>query len=102
MTVENDLSSRIASDPVAMFVPWAAELERKLRRRLHNARNIAAARAVSTKSDNACSLYWMVNEVASAWVFAPATEEQLLDILDGLTRLFLVADMFQRIEGGGQ
>jgi len=96
------LSSVLAKDPVSLFVPGASIEERKLRQRLHNASTIASMKAVNASSEHARSLFWMVNEVAFAWKFAPATAEDLKDIADALVRLFLVAGELQRLEGGGQ
>jgi hypothetical protein len=80
-------------------VPQATPEERKLRQRLLNARTIASARAVSTYSDNARQLFWLVNEVASAWTFAPARVSHLEDVANILVRLFTSASAFERIEG---
>jgi hypothetical protein len=90
--------SRIQADPIGLFVPQATAEEKKLRQRLHNARTLASARAVSAQSDNARQLFWLVNHVASGWIFAGATVEQLEEVANALLRLFLSASDFERIE----
>lgn len=96
----NSDQSLVARDPVSLFVPQAGIEERKLRQRLHNARTIASVKAVAAVSDNARSLYWAVNDVASVWTFGRATVEDLKSIADAMVRLFLVAGELERIEGG--
>lgn len=91
--------SMVAKDPIALFMPAAGPEERQLRQRLHNARVISSARAMTAVSEHARQLYWVVNEVASIWVFAPASTEELKDIADGLVKLFMTAATFDRIEG---
>jgi hypothetical protein len=91
--------SRIATDPIGLFVPHATPEERKLRQRLNNARTLASARAVGSQSDNARTLFWMVEHVASGWIFAGAKMEHLEAIANTLVRLFQSASDFERIEG---
>lgn len=90
--------ARIAADPVATFMPWASEAERKLRQRLLRAQALASAKVVSAESGPSRTLLWMITEVAGSWAFAPASADDLRDVADGMVRLLMVAEMFERVE----
>jgi len=84
--------------PIDVFAPWAAGEERGLRLRIHKARDIAQARAARSRHVHARSIYWSAAEIAHAWVFQRAPSDQLNDILEALTRLFLAAGAIERLE----
>lgn len=100
--VPTSLTSQIqppVPDAVSVFAPWAGEQEKLLRRRLRNAWTIASARGARSRSGNARQLYWQVAMVASEWTFARASLADLKDIADGLVRMFVAANVFERVEG---
>lgn len=92
------VEAQLPVDPVSVFAPWAAGTERAMRLRMHRARDIAQARASRSKHPTARSIYWTAAQVASGWVFARAPQDDLSDILEALSRLFLVAGTLERLE----
>jgi hypothetical protein len=93
----NDVD-RLESDPIGLFMPWIEESERLLRRRLLRARNLASASACRCRSDQARTLYWMVDDAAAKWVLAPAHAGDLKALVDSLARLVTVAGTFEQLE----
>ena len=87
-------------DPVTTFRPWEEPEIQRLRRRLHNAAIISAARAVGATAESARFRYWSINRSAMDWLFAHASQNDLLAIANALLREFLSADTFERLEGG--
>ena len=85
-------------DPVRIFAPWCDNEERALRLRIHKARDIAQARACRSKHGRARAIYWTAAQLSGAWVFQRVSTEELGDILEALTRLFLVAGTIERLE----
>lgn len=91
--------SAIECDPIEAFRPWEDDDKKAVRRRLMNARNIAALRAVRVESDVARRLYWEANGIANRWCFAAANVDNLTDIANAVVRLFLTAGTVERVEG---
>jgi len=85
-------------DAIDVFAPGADDDEKALRRRLARAQATGSARAVRSRSDDACSLFWQVAQVASAWTFARATKDDLEDILRAASMMFCAANTFERLE----
>ncbi|PSJ42158.1 hypothetical protein C7I55_07950 [Sphingomonas deserti] len=88
-----------AQDPIQTFLPWANEDERKLRQRLLKAQTYATGLSASATSTRAQGLYRLIVTVAGERAFAPASCDELKDTADGLVRLLMVAQMFERTEG---
>jgi hypothetical protein len=86
------------SSAIDVFAPWAGAEERASRVRIHRARDVAQARATRSKHNRARSVYWLAAQFASDWVFARASNDALNEILAGLSRLFLVAGLIERLE----
>ena len=93
----NDVE-RLETDPIGLFMPSIDEGERLLRRRLLRARNLASASACRCRSDQARTLYWVVDDAAAKWVLAPAHPEDLKALVDSLARLVTVAGTFEQLE----
>ena len=91
--------SQPALDPINALRPWGTPEEKALRRRLHKAWSIGAARATSAQSGSARSIFWLAAQTASDWTFAPRSEADLKEMADCLVRLFLCAGAFERLEG---
>lgn len=98
--VDGQLSEPAAVDPIATLRPWESETTLALRRRLSKAAFYSAARATRTGSPHARAIFWTVNEVAGAWTFASASDEQMHDVLHGLNLLCCGADAFERNGSG--
>lgn len=84
-------------DPVARFAPWAGEAERALRIRIHQARDTATARVSRSMHCEARMIYGVAAQMASARVFARMTNDDLSEVIQNLTRLFLVAGWIERV-----
>lgn len=84
--------------PVDIFARCESEGERPLRVRIHRARDRLVARATHSTHWRARSIYWWAADLATDWVFARASIDQLEDILAALSRTFLTAQMIERLE----
>jgi hypothetical protein len=51
-----------------------------------------------SKHGRARQIYWLAAQIAGDWVFTPAPNDELTDVLEALSRLFLVAGMVERLE----
>src|SRR5688572_24273989 len=85
-------------DAVSVFAPWCDEVERTLRIRIHKARDSATAKATRSKHSNARTIYWLAAQMASERVFARMPAENLMETIENLSRLFLVAGWVERSE----
>ena len=96
--------AQIRTDPIGSLMPWTEGEERNLRNRLLRAQQYSANRALHSTSKTASGLFWLINSTAAAYATAPvspsagSTCEDLRDLLAGLNRLAVVADMFERRE----
>jgi deoxyribodipyrimidine photolyase len=81
-------------------MPWVEGDERWLRNRLLMAQQLALTRSLTAQSPTAYALFLLIHETAAAHATAPASRANLRELREGLQRLFLVADMFERREGG--
>ena len=94
----NSLIAEPRLSAVDVFAPWAGAEERALRVRIHRARDVAQVRAARSAHGHARALYCVAAQLAGAWVFCRAPDDDLNEILAGLSRLFLVAGMIERLE----
>lgn len=85
-------------DAVSVFAPWAGPEERQLRVRIHKARDVAQARAGRSRHGRARSIYWIASQFSSDWVFQRAALDDLEEVINGLTWLFLFAGLVERLE----
>jgi hypothetical protein len=87
--------------PVDLAYHQHGDVERKLRIRLHQARDVAARRAWQKDTGPGTrAIYLTAQEGAAAWVFRPASVEQLQSAVTLATRLFQAASIAERLEGG--
>ncbi len=91
------MSSAAAIDAVSVFAPWSGEAERDLRLRIHRARDFATARAMRCKHSDARMIYWLAAQLAEERVFARLPNDDLMDTIKNLARLFLVAGWIERV-----
>ena len=88
----NALFDRADLDPIATFFPWESDDRQLARRRLYNARNVAAVRAQRCSAETARELFWIANEIAARWCFSEwASAEQFVAVTNSLEHLFRCA-----------
>lgn len=82
----------LTSDPIATLMPRCTDpAEPEARRRLMLARELSSAKVPHLPPGHALQLFWLIIEAATAWVYAPATLEQLDDVVRYCRRLLLCA-----------
>jgi hypothetical protein len=82
----------LSRDPLAVLMPQCHEpAELDARRRLMRARDFASAKLPYLLPSHALTLYWLIVETAAAWIFAPATLEDLEAAVRYCRRLLLCA-----------
>ena len=84
--------------PVDVFAPGASDYQKGLRKRIHQAGDAADARRGRSHLDEAIARYWWISNLARRWVFAPATDQQLNDVLAILARDWLNVQAIERLE----
>jgi hypothetical protein len=97
----NALSSIKRADDLATFLPGCDGEERELREKLRGFRNAASALIGATESANARSLAWMIVEVATNWLYAPADERALREINRFANRLLTTAVQAESLHDEG-
>lgn len=85
-------------DDITTFLGTIPEDEYEQRRRIRSARNCAAFKVRQTDSRDARTFCWIVTEVATAWIYAPATVAALTEVASYLRRLLIVADQAVALE----
>jgi hypothetical protein len=90
--------TQIKADPIAAFMPWVAEPERSLHRRLLNVKVGAACRAKHCANDRARSLWWLASDIAGENALEPTSRAHLEDVLRTVTRLEQCADALEHWE----
>lgn len=93
----NGPASRIAADPLATLLPGRSEVEMKLRRRMHTARDVGGARMIVLESPAAKDLNHLMIEAVDAWLFAPATIDTLQAKVRALLCLAMLSSEFERL-----
>ena len=89
-----------SAEPIAKLRPWESPATLRLRGRLNKAALYAANRATNAQSPDARAAFWHVSQVAGAWTFATATDDELRDMLHGLNLQCCGADAFERNGSG--
>ena len=92
--------SRIQADPIEIFWPNDAPGDKLLRRKLMAGQPWAAAHATRTQSATARALFWQICDICGQWAFAPATTDQLGDVVQAVGHMRKAAASFERAEGG--
>lgn len=95
---QSPLKPQPKPDAIDLFAPGADDAEKNLRRRLARAQATGSARATRSRSDDARCLWWQVAQVASAWTFARASKDDLVDVLRAVSMMFCAANVFERLE----
>lgn len=93
----NAPATRIVADPLATLLPGRSAEEMALRRRMHTARDIGGQRMIALESPAAQDLNHMLIEAASAWIFEPASVDNLQDKVRFLLRLALATSEAERL-----
>ena len=89
-----------SSDPIEMRFPGERETKRKLRKRVLAAQIEAARRVAGSSSGFAVMVLDNAAYFAGRWTAAPASEQQLQDVLIGLAGLFVAANALERAADG--
>ena len=91
---------RPIEEQIRAFRPWEPASTLQLRCRLNKAAVCAANRATRAESPHGRCVLWLANEIASKWLWARESDEQLQDVLGGVLRLMTAADAFERNGSG--
>lgn len=94
----NAAVSRLVADPMTTFLPGCEGEERALREKIRLQRDIACSRVATLQSEAARVINWLVVDLANAWVFSPATLDQLRDVRAQGLRLLIATNAAERIE----
>jgi hypothetical protein len=90
--------SATSLDDITVFLGPLSPEEYELRRRIRACRNAASFAVTKTDCPNALTLLWMVCEVATRWVYAPAGLDTLTDVATFLRRLLILAHHAEELE----
>lgn len=74
--------------------------QRALRRRIGRGAVAAESRRAKTRVVTAGELFHLTGELARAWTFSSASDEQLEHVLTAMQALYAAADAVDRLEGG--
>jgi hypothetical protein len=91
---------RSIADEIRALRPWEKNSTTTLRSKTNTVAVRAAARATTAHSPHARQLFWLVNEIAVTWLWAPGSDEQLKDMLAAMTCAATSADTFERYGSG--
>jgi|GEM_PF-4367315 len=94
--------SQIAAEPVGLLVPGAGPAELRLRRRLLNAQALSGSRLALLRSNHGRRLNEILLEAAMAWTYAPATLDQLTDVVNLCLRLAMAVSAAERLDEESQ
>ena len=90
--------SQIGADPVGLLVPGAGPAELRLRRRLLNAQALSGSRLALLRSNHGRRLNEILLEAAMAWAYAPATVDQLTEVVNLCLRLAMAVSAAERLD----
>ena len=82
---------------VDVFAPCGDAVERALRLRIYKARDVASASASRSKHSRARAQFMWAADLAHDTVFAPASIENLKEIIRVITRAFLNARLIEEL-----
>jgi hypothetical protein len=85
-------------DPITTFMGLLPPDEHEQRRRIHVARNCGAWKARETDNGIARALAWIVTDIATDRVFAPAPVDELAEVAELLLQLLNCADRAEIVE----
>lgn len=92
--------SATSLDDITVFLGTIPPEEYEMRRRLRACRNAASFAATQTDCASALTLYWMVCDTATAWIYSPAPLARLENVAQFLRRLLIVANQALDLEAG--
>ncbi|MDE2563355.1 MAG: hypothetical protein KGL48_14020 [Sphingomonadales bacterium] len=72
--------------------------EHDARKRIRTARNAAAYNVTRTDSPDALTLWWMIADCATAWIYRPADTATLGKVVEYLRGLLICARRVQELE----
>jgi hypothetical protein len=87
-------------DPIDIFMPWADDEEKALRKRVRWTHHAAAARGDRSPSGEARTVFWLAAQTASGWTTARASKEQLWLVLHTCSQLLMAGNNYELLEGG--
>ena len=89
------------SQPSSGWSPFSSATDDRTlvaRKRLLKAQQLAVVRVSSSSGSEAAAIVFsLVTQLAAHWAFAPASCQDLEDVVDALLRLFLAANTFERL-----
>jgi hypothetical protein len=86
------------TDDITMFLGAIPEGEYEQRKRIRSLRNAAAWKVRETSSRDARTYCWIVTEVATSWIYAPASLGALTEVATYLRRLITLANQAETLE----
>ena len=93
--------SATSLDDITVFLGTIPPAEYEMRRRIRASRNAASFAATQTECASALTLYWMVCDTATQWIYAPADLDRLADVAKFCTRLMITAGHAERLDSFG-
>ena len=84
--------AKINADLIAAFIPWVAERERDLHRRLLFVKKGAASRARQCVDEQARGFWWAACDIAGKHALEPYSRTHLEEVLRIVTYLQMCAD----------
>ena len=85
--------------PVDVFGDWISASERQLRIQICAFRDEALDCVWRSKKGRVKSIYSLGSLLAADWAFWPAATEELQEVLDALTLIFMACRKLERLEG---
>jgi hypothetical protein len=89
-------------DPITTMLGRLDPAEHEQRRRIHACRELASYAVSLPHSPSARQLYWILCDMATAYLYAPADLPVLTDVAEFCRRLLLVADQADRLEAADE
>lgn len=87
-------------DQVRAFRPWELGPTIRLRVRLNRTVILSAMRATRAESPHARTAFWLANEIATQWLWATASDDELGDMLAAALRLVTCGEACERNGSG--
>jgi hypothetical protein len=85
-------------DDLTTFLGTIPPEEHEVRSRIRTCRNAAAFKVTRTDSADARQLCWMVTETATAWIYTPASVEELQKVVIYLRDMLRNANRIEQLE----
>lgn len=98
MSIHSAVAVTTAPDDIVTFLGPIDPEEYEQRRRIRTARNAASFKVTQTECAAARTLCWLVADTATAWIYAPASADELTEVASYLRRLLICADQAEVVE----